>query len=327
DVTDDDRKKIREHLDDGMVKVEALDSTQALHIIAELRKGDEYAIVEVIDTHTNFGHIELNGKILNERKEEEQKKLLDHEVELTLKNIVDFANEVDLDDVRDVLERQINYNGRISNEGLENNWGACVGKTLMACNDSLYTRMKAGAAAGSDARMNGCLLPVVINSGSGNQGITVSVPLIIYAKEKGYSHEELLRALCMANLTALHIKGGIGRLSAFCGALCAATAAAAGVAYLDKADYEVIAQTIVNSLADVGGMVCDGAKSSCAAKIASSLDCSLMSYEMAKKNHGFRDGEGIVKADVEKTISSVGRMARKGMRSTDREILSIMLEQ
>ena len=173
--------------------------------------------------------------------------------------------------------------------------------------------------------MSGCAMPVVINSGSGNQGMTVSMPVITYAKELGVSHEKLLRALCVANLVAIHQKTDIGRLSAFCGAVSAATGAAAGIAYMEGASYAVIAQTVVNSLANVGGMVCDGAKPSCAAKIVSALESAFLGYELAKRGRGFYDGEGIVKADVEATIASVGRMASVGMRSTDREILNIMI--
>ena len=326
-VTDEDRKEIKRLVDTDLVKVEALDSKHALHIIAEVKDNDEYAIVELIDTHTNFGHVEVNGKILNEKKEEELQNLLEDEASLTIKDIIEFANEVNLDDVKAVLKRQIEYNSNISHEGLTNDWGASVGKTLLSYGDDIYTKIKAAAAAGSDARMSGCLLPVVINCGSGNQGITVTMPIVTYAKHIGASAEKTLRALCLADLCAVHQKSGIGRLSAFCGALCAATAAACGIAYLDDASYEIISQTIVNSLANVGGMVCDGAKASCAAKIASSLDCALLAYEMAKRDHGFKNGEGIVKADVEKTIASVGRMASQGMRLTDREILDIMLDQ
>ena len=230
------------------------------------------------------------------------------------------------DDVKELLERQVAYNMAISQEGLSNPWGASVGQTLLRyTGEDLRTRMKAAAAAGSDARMNGCTLPVIINSGSGNQGITVSLPVAVYAEHIGASHEKMLRALCVANLLAIHQKTGIGRLSAFCGAVCAATGAVAGIAYLDGASYEVMSQAIVNSLGNVGGMVCDGAKSSCAAKIASSLESALLGYEMAKEQRGFTNGEGIVKADVEATIASVGRMAAAGMRSTDREILEIMV--
>ena len=326
-VTDEDRKEIKRLVNTDLVKVEALDSTHALHIIAEVRDKDDYATVELVDTHTNFGHVEVNGKILNEKNTYELDDLISDEAALTVEGIIEFTNTIDLDEIKEVLERQIEYNSKISDEGLTNDWGACVGKTLLSLSDDIYTRIKAAAAAGSDARMSGCLLPVVINCGSGNQGITVTMPIVTYGKHIGASHEKILRALCFADLIAVHQKSGIGRLSAFCGALCAATAGVCGIAYLNDESYEVISQIIINSLANAGGIVCDGAKASCAAKIASSLDCALLAYELAKKNRGFKDGEGIVKADVEKTIASVGRMASQGMRLTDREILDIMLEQ
>lgn len=325
-VTDEDRKEIKRLVNTDLVKVEALDSTHALHIIAEVKDKDEYATVELVDTHTNFGHVEVNGKVLNEKNTYELEDLISDEAALTVEGIIEFTNSIDLDEIKEVLERQIEYNSKISDEGLTNDWGACVGKTLLSVGDDIYTRIKAAAAAGSDARMSGCLLPVVINCGSGNQGITVTMPIVTYGKHIGASHEKILRALCLADLIAVHQKSGIGRLSAFCGALCAATAGVCGIAYMNGETYEVISQIIVNSLANVGGMVCDGAKASCAAKIASSLDCALMAYELAKKNRGFKNGEGIVKADVEKTIASVGRMASQGMRLTDREILDIMLD-
>jgi len=326
-VTHDDRKRIEELLNTDIVKVEALDSTHALHIIARCENGRDYSSVELIDTHTNFGRIEKNGEILHEKVENDAVGLMNIEQTLTVKDILEFANEVNLDDVKEILERQIDYNCAISKEGLKNDWGTAVGKTLMSYGNDIYTNIKASAAAGSDARMNGCTLPVVINCGSGNQGITITLPVVTYGKYIGASHDEILRALCVANLIAIHQKAGIGRLSAFCGAVTAATGAVVGIAYLDKASTEVIDQTIINSLANIGGMVCDGAKSSCAGKIAASLDCALMGYEMAKRNRGFKNGEGIVKADVEKTIASVARIASKGMATTDREILGIMLEQ
>jgi L-cysteine desulfidase len=226
------------------------------------------------------------------------------------------------------LERQIRYNSAISREGLRNVYGAGIGPLLEGrAGGSIQEHAKAAAAAGSDARMNGCALPVVINSGSGNQGITVSVPIIVYAREMGKSREELLRALCVGNLMAIRQKAGIGKLSAFCGATCAAVGVVAGIAYMQYADYETISLLVTNSLATVGGMVCDGAKSSCAGKIATALESAFIGYEAAKVRRGYHFGEGIVKQDVEHTIDSVARMAVKGMYATDMEILQIMLEE
>lgn len=313
-------------LEERVVAVKPLDSTHTLHIIIHAFAGGDSACVEIIDTHNNVGKVVKNGQVIHQRVEIAAQDDISERRTLNMEDILEYADRVDLTLVRDVLERQINYNSAISREGLGGKWGAAVGKTLLdTCGAGIRVRAEAAAAAGSDARMSGCAMPVVINSGSGNQGMTVSMPVITYAKELGVSHEKLLRALCVANLVAIHQKTDIGRLSAFCGAVSAATGAAAGIAYMEGASYAVIAQTVVNSLANVGGMVCDGAKPSCAAKIVSALESAFLGYELAKRGRGFYDGEGIVKADVEATIASVGRMASVGMRSTDREILNIMI--
>jgi len=237
-----------------------------------------------------------------------------------------FADTVLVDEIKDLLDRQIAFNSAISQEGLSNKWGAEVGKTLFELEgNSLKTRIKAAAAAGSDARMSGCPLPVVINSGSGNQGITVSMPVIVYAHEKGINEEKLYRALVVSNLISVHQKRYIGNLSAYCGAVSAGTAAACGIAYLDGAGYDIIGKIIVNSLGAVGGIICDGAKASCAAKIASAVEAGLLAYEMAKNGRTFAFGEGLVEGDYEQTIRNIGRMGREGMKSTDEEILHIMI--
>ena len=212
----------------------------------------------------------------------------------------------------------------IAAEGLANSWGSQVGKTILEQGHSLYSRMIASAAAGSDARMNGCALPVVINSGSGNQGITASVPVAEYAKAKGMAQEQLLRALCVSNLISIHQKARIGKLSAYCGATSAAVGSSCAIAYLEGADYACICRTINNSLGCIAGMLCDGAKSSCAAKIASALDTALRGYELAKRGLGFLDGEGIVCANAEQTIDHISNVVVNGMRETDKEILRIM---
>lgn len=325
-VTQADIQEIKKGLEEKVVTVKPLDSVHSLHIIVHAFAGDDSVSVEIIDTHTNLGNVVKNGETLHQREEVAAGDDVTERRALNVADILAYGDQVDLETVRELLERQINYNTAISQEGLTGKWGAAVGKTLLEnCGTNVRTRAKAAAAAGSDARMNGCAMPVVINSGSGNQGMTVSLPVIEYAKELGVSHEKLLRSLCVANLVAIHQKTDIGRLSAFCGAVSAATGAIAGIAYMEGASYDVIAQTIVNSIANVGGMVCDGAKSSCAAKIASSLESAFLGYEMAKEGRGFVDGEGIVKADVEATIASVGRMASVGMRGTDKEILNIMV--
>lgn len=327
-LTDDRRKELTQLLDSGIIDVRPLDSGHALHIIVELFAQDDSVSVEVADAHTNIGRVVKNGSVLHENALEVQSSSeIDYSL-LTVEGIVEYAGSVDLGDVREVLERQISYNCAISREGLEHVYGAGIGPTLMEnAGNSLREQCKAAAAAGSDARMNGCSLPVVINSGSGNQGITVSLPVIVWAKNLGCTHEELLRALCVSNLIAVRQKLKIGKLSAFCGATSAAVGAICGIAYLDRADASVISQTIINALATIGGMVCDGAKSSCAGKIAAAIDCAFTAYEGAKKCRGYLNGEGLVKVGVEETIDSVGRMAARGMHGTDLEILDIMLDR
>ena len=242
-----------------------------------------------------------------------------------MEDILEFSAHGDLDPLRELLERQISCNMAIAGEGLRNPWGAQVGRTLLkAAPDDLYNRAVA-AAAGSDARMGGCELPVAIVSGSGNQGLTASVPVVVYGREKGVPRDTLLRALLVSDLITIHQKTGIGRLSAFCGATSAGVGAACGIAWLDGADYQVISHIIVNSLAILSGMVCDGAKASCAAKIATAVNNGLLGYRLYRDGLQFYGGDGIVTKGVENTIANVGRLAREGMRSTDCEILDIMV--
>lgn len=324
-VTDAQRAEMARLLKDCPIEIAPAEGPEVFDILVEAEAGGHRARVRITGFHTNIVLAELDGRVLEQKQSTAAGPA--GEDPLTVEGILDFASTADLDDVRAVLDRQIAYNTAIRDEGLTGRWGAAIGCTLLRCyGNDVAVRARAAAAAGSDARMSGCTLPVIINSGSGNQGITVSMPVILYANHIGASHEKLLRALCVSNMMAIHQKTGIGRLSAFCGAVSAATGAACGIAWLDGAEYDVIAQTITNSLANVGGMVCDGAKSSCAAKIASSLESALLGYELAKEQRGFHDGEGIVKSDVEKTIASVGRMAAVGMHSTDQEILHIMVD-
>lgn len=244
---------------------------------------------------------------------------------LSIENICEFANIVQLDDVKDVLERQIAYNMAIAKEGLTHDWGANIGKILLKTyGDDVKTKAKAYAAAGSDARMSGCELPVIINSGSGNQGMTASLPVIVYALEEKKSHDLLLRALVVSNLCTIHQKTGIGRLSAYCGAVSAGIGAGCGIAYLDGGDYNAIAHTLVNGIAIVSGIVCDGAKPSCAAKIASSVDAGILGYYIYKNNCEFKGGDGLVCKGVENTIRNIGRLSQEGMKETDKEIIKIM---
>lgn len=286
------------------------------------------ACCEIVDYHTNIVLVQRDDDILFQAEAQgtlDNEQLTDRSV-LNVEEIVDFADCLDIEDVKVVLERQIAYNTAISKEGLEGSWGAEIGKTLRRLyGDHVAVRAKAAAAAGSDARMSGCELPVVIVSGSGNQGMTTSLPVIEYARDMEAGEDFLYRALTVANLITIHQKTGIGRLSAFCGAVSAGCGAAAGIAYLKGGRLDVIAHTIANTLAICSGMVCDGAKPSCAAKIAAAVDSGLLGYYMyVNDGHEFVDGEGIIQKGVENTIRNVGCLARLGMRQTDDEILRIM---
>lgn len=325
EVQQEDIDKTKELYEKGICSCELEEGEENLFIRAELTAGQDVAAVEVRAKHNHIAKIEKNGKVLFEQADIVTQQSGDKS-KLNIKDILQFANEVNLDDVRDVISTQIKYNSAISKEGLTHNWGAQVGQTLMKFGgNDVRTKARAAAAAGSDARMNGCALPVVINSGSGNQGITCTMPVLVYAEDMGADEDKLYRALVLTNLISLHQKRYIGNLSAYCGAVSAGTAAACGIAYLNGADYDTIGKTIINSVGNVGGIVCDGAKASCAAKISSSVDAGIMGYEMAKHDLVFPYGEGIVEKDYEKTIQNIGRMGRQGMKSTDVEILNIMI--
>ena len=329
-VSGEQKARIHDMVGRGVCKVSLLDSGLVLDLIVTLRAGDDWARVRIVNHHTDVVLIEKNGAVLLEKPVDTSSSIGEVSPEkrlLTIRDIVEFARTVDLDDVRDVLERQVNYNMAICEEGLKSSYGGNVGKVLLReFGDGVATRCKAKAAAGSDARMGGCELPVVINSGSGNQGITVSVPVVEYARELGKDQDTLLRALVISNLVAVHQKAGIGALSAYCGAISAAAAAGAGIAYLlGGGEYE-IEHAIVNCLAISSGVVCDGAKASCAGKIAIGLDAALLGYQMIKNQQQFRGGDGILKKGVEETIGVVGRLGKDGMRETDREILHIMID-
>ncbi len=326
-VTKEEIAQMREFLNNTEIKVVAVDNGCTFEIGVILYKGSDYVKVRILNYHTNIVLIEKNGEVIYqvEVDGEGETGLTDRSL-LNVEDIIDFANTVDPDDVREVLDRQIAYNTAIAEEGLRGDYGANIGRVLLATyGDSVMVRAKAKAAAGSDARMNGCELPVVINSGSGNQGMTTSLPVIEYAKELGVDHDTLLRALVVANLITIHQKTSIGRLSAFCGAVSAGAGAGAGIAYLLDGSYDVIKHTIVNALGNVSGIVCDGAKSSCAAKIASAVEASILGYHMYKNGQQFYREDGIVGAGVEKTIANVGRMARVGMKGTNEEIINIMV--
>ena len=310
------------------VEVRFADSPLIFDIMVTAFAGEDSAFVRIAQHHTNLVCLRRNGETLLEKPlcEGSEGDCTDRSC-LTVERIVEFAQQVDPEDVRPLLERQISYNMAIAEEGLRNPYGANIGKTLLLGHEKdLDYRMRAWAAAASDARMSGCEKPVVINSGSGNQGITASVPVIVYARETGKSQEELLRALCVSNLITIHLKTGIGRLSAYCGAVSAGCGAGAGVAWLQGGRLREIAHTVVNAVAVTSGIVCDGAKASCAAKIAAAVDAGLLGLAMFRNGNQFYGGDGIVKKGVENTIANVGRLARDGMRETDREILRLMLE-
>lgn len=330
-VSTEQKKEIREYLKEASITVGIAQSDLVLDILIEASAGKETAAVRITDNHTHISHMEKNGKtLLNEQRlREEAEDATRQSAMLNVDDIIMFADICDLDDVRKVIARQIAYNSAISQEGLRKEYGAGVGRTICECYnaDDVMIRAIAGAAAGSDARMNGCELPVIINSGSGNQGITVSVPVIEYAKAYDIPEDKLYRALIISNLVSIHQKKMIGSLSAFCGAVSAGCAAAAGISYLLGGNRDEIAHTFVNGMAINSGLICDGAKPSCAGKIASSVCCGLLALNMSKTKRQFRDGEGIVKKGIEHTMSSIGRLGKDGMRETDREILEIMIEK
>lgn len=318
-------------LDQGFCRCELVEGVENLYIQVLLTDAQgNTAQVEAREYHSNITQIVKNGRTLRSNGGNRASVQSDggEKSLLTVKNILEFADCVRMEDVKEVIDRQISYNTAISREGLSGHYGVEAGQVLMSHGgqDDLRIRARAAAAAGSDARMSGCPLPVVINSGSGNQGITITLPVVEYAKHHHVSEEGLRRALVAANLLSVHQKKYIGSLSAYCGAVSAACSAAAGIAYMLGEPFEVICDTITNTIATIGGMVCDGAKSSCATKIATAVDCALNALELAREKHVFQPGEGLVKQDVETTIRSVGRMGCVGMRSTDVEILNIMLE-
>ena len=326
-VSSEQTAQMKEFMEQVPITVEHIDNGITFDIVITLYKGVSYARVRIANYHTNIVLVEKNGEILEKKPVagESEDGLTDRSL-LNMKDILDFARTVDIEDVREVLERQIDYNWAIAEEGIRGNYGANIGSVLLDMEgESVRVRAKAMAAAGSDARMNGCELPVIINSGSGNQGITASVPVIVYAKDMKVSHETLLRALTLSNLTAIHQKTAIGRLSAYCGAVSAGTGAGAGIAYLHGGDYKEIVHTVVNALAIVSGIVCDGAKASCAAKIASAVDAGILGYQMYIRGQQFYGGDGIVTKGVEETLKNVGRLGKEGMKATNEEIIRIMI--
>ena len=326
-VTEKEIAGLQELLDADLCHCHLQTGKDNLYIRAEVFAGNESSLVEISEKHTYITRIEKNGEVLMTQPE---LNLLKNDISvLNLHDIYAFANELDMDDVDELIERQIECNIKIAEEGIKNPYGSEIGRRYLKMYGEHDYRFKAVAyaAAGSDARMNGCALPVVINSGSGNQSITISVPMIVYAQEHGISKEQLIRGLVFADLMALLQKKYIGDLSAYCGATCAGCAAVAGIAFIEGQPLEVLGKIVVNAISTIGGMVCDGAKSSCAAKIATSISTGFLAYDLAVNDLSFKDGEGLVVKDIEKTIERVGRMGREGMRSTDESILEMMIEK
>ena len=331
DIREEQIPAIQDYLKKTTIRVEYLNGERVFEILISVRGEGHWATVRITDTHTHITLLEKDGEVQYECAAEAAGggEISPDRRMLNVADIYDFAKTVNIGDVKETLSRQISYNMAIAEEGLRNPYGANVGKTLLRFhggeNASVESKARAWAAAGSDARMNGCSLPVVINSGSGNQGITVSVPIVIYAREMKAPEEELYRALALANLIAIQQKTYIGTLSAFCGAVCAGVGAGAGIAFLLGEDLKTVAHTVANALAILPGMVCDGAKPSCAAKISQAVEAGIFGYQMYRNGQQFYAGDGLVVKGVDANVENVGRLGREGMRETNREIIEMML--
>ena len=324
-VSEADMARMREAKDVIPITVRLFETEYQFDILVTVTDGENTASVRVTNRHTNIVAIERNGEKLftgeiNEDIEEKKK-------DISIEEIVEFANTVDVELVKPILKRQIDCNMAIAEAGLSGNYGANIGKVYLASYlPDISIKAKAYAAAGSDARMNGCELPVIINSGSGNQGMTASIPVVIYWRELGLDEEKLYRALCVSNLSTIRVKQGIGTLSAYCGAVAAGAGAGAGISYLYGGGFKDVAHTLVNALAIDSGLICDGAKASCAAKIATAVENGILGFNLYRSGNQFIGGDGIVKKGVENTIESISRLAKDGMRDTDKAILDIMLD-
>ena len=331
EVTPAQRAEIRVYLADHPIVVKPSEGDKVFDILITLRAGHNHVKLRSADYHTHIVYIEKNGEVLFQSGEvlsDSARDMLTDRSCLSVEGVLDFASTCNLEDVRALIERQIDYNYAIAEEGMRHSWGANIGSVLKEhYGVGIYSRARYMAAAGSDARMSGCEMPVIIVSGSGNQGITASVPVVEYAKELNVSRDQMVRAVLLSDLLTIHLKTGIGRLSAYCGAVSAGCSAGAAIAYLHGGGFREIAHTLVNSLAIVSGMICDGAKASCAAKISAAVDAGLVGYSMFRSGQQFRGGDGIVTKGVEETIRNIGRLGRLGMRETDREIIRIMTNQ
>lgn len=327
-VSQEQRIEIQKYLSRKSITVKPADSDKVFDIIFTLQGANSKVVLRICDYHTNITYIEKDGIVLQEAGkilfDDYSQNLTDRSL-LTVEKILQYINSGNLHNVEHLIRRQIEYNYAIAEEGISHNWGANIGKVLLySCGNSVDIRARAMAAAGSDARMSGCELPVIIVSGSGNQGITACVPVVVYARHLQVSPEKEIQAVALSDLLTIHLKTGIGRLSAYCGAVSAACAAAAAIAWLQGGSYDEIAHTLVNSLAIASGIICDGAKPSCAAKIALAIEGGLLGYKMYKNGQEFYGGEGIVTKGVENTIKNIGRLGHEGMKETDKEIIRIM---
>ncbi|MDO4939565.1 MAG: L-serine ammonia-lyase, iron-sulfur-dependent, subunit alpha [Lachnospiraceae bacterium] len=330
DVAPKEQELIRAFLTSIPIKTSYAKGGRVFDIIVTVKAGEHYAKVRIADYHTNIVHIEKDGEIILDKSTDtsDSDAITDRSI-LSVEGIWDFAMNSDIDKMKPILDPQIKYNMLISEEGLKNDYGANIGKTILAIygDKEIKVRARAAAAAGSDARMNGCEMPVIINSGSGNQGMTVSIPVITYARELNVGEDRMYRALALSNLIAIHQKTGIGTLSAYCGAMSAGIGAGCGIAYLLGGNLDAIKHTLINALVTVSGIICDGAKASCASKIATAVEAGINGYYMYLGGNNFNPGDGIVGKDVEETIRNVGRLAREGMSDTNDTIINIMIQK
>ena len=326
-VTQDQQRQLRQFMDTVDCTIVPSDSPLVFDIDITVSKGNDSAQVRIVNHHTNLVYLRKNQDVqLDLPVAEASEDHLTDKSCLSIEKIVEFADSLDIEDVREFVGRQIEYNMDIARAGLEGNWGANIGSVILRRQGgSLEKQACAWAAAGSDARMSGCEKPVIIISGSGNQGITASVPVAVVARAMNASEEDLIRAVVVSDLVTIHQKTGIGRLSAYCGAISAGCGAGAGIAYLRGGRFHAVAHTVVNAIAILSGTICDGAKPSCAAKIAAAVDAGILGYDMYLENQQFYGGDGIVTKGVDKTVINVGRLAREGMKETDKTILEIML--
>jgi len=327
-VTEEQIGTLSQYMGKVQFVVSPLESGHVLDLKVVVHSREHSAAVHIADEHTNILSIEQDGQCIWEKAETvsgEEAEMLDYDL-LQVEDIVTFAEEARISDVEDILQRQIDYNKAIAKEGMEKDYGARIGKVLKSQGKDIRIQAKALAAAGSDARMSGCELPVVINSGSGNQGLTASLPVVAYAEYYEKTKEELYRALLVSNLVTLHLKSGIGRLSAYCGAVSAGAGAGAGIAYLLTEDEDVVKHTVVNAIAITSGIVCDGAKASCAAKIAMAVDAGILGFEMYQQGNQFLGGDGLVSKGIENTIANICCLAHDGMKETDKTIIGLMCD-